>query len=961
MDEVEDLFAGLGSSAEVAASINNGNSSLLRLVEQLGPQLTSQDPSVRAAGVRFMVQVLTNLTQVSKSHDIASMGSDFAVGYMRVMDGEKDPRNLLIAFDVMRQILLYVPVSQSHYEELFDLIFAYFPITYRPPPGDPLNISAEDLKLGLRSCITATSAFALFAITQLMDKMSTTTGTGKRDTMLTIAACIPVYGPDSIASHALDLSTELKTEVFQASDDAHQHDALTCVTAVAKGLSLATATSSSNPLEIFINPIVDDANTNLKEPESKFAKQCGSLLEAVASGSDSACTYVVNRICSQVVDQYRTETVSSRQKPLLDVLVGFIRAHRLVYESIVTSDSDASEAMEVDEISSPLMPLKSAFIEIFTTCALDSHSSLALKLSAVSGMQQLLESPLLIRPHENILVLCLTKVVVAPSSEVELQRCALQVLVTASHRIPQVVIEFSLNDLIRGLSGLPNSGYDRILNAITELGEETDPFQVALDGVFAVLSRSLDEMPTELLPAHLEYTHALTRATVTLIKTRSRFQLKTPSASNTIAQLETSLLIPILNRCILASLRDSPSSADVVLADVTSIELFANIAGCITRAMDVSQQTSLLDRILPCFLEGRLDVLLGHDVSDAKFAPFESTSPASQTNLAIVFSSIISNARPSVNLSVPSLPIFLNDLINRVVASTNIQFVLAISKAVASIVNKWRDVSAKNNFAESISGRVAILQNTSISLPQRLNFLTMHVWITTALLRLSASAGYVLATQLVSLLENVDLGHEVANHFETFVKDDDEGVLTRDSFATVQLLYKQRLFNHCVPLLVSGFHQTSSDQSYKYLIALLHLIQNTPKTVYFAQLPQLMPLLLRALASTDPGLKLTTLGIIETLTIDAPNILVQHISSLIPLLYDLCRPERAGNPPKVRLAGVRCLGLLPGALKYEALHPFKTQVQQEVGKFLDDGKRIVRKEAANTRNKWFLMLGTKTG
>ena len=47
---------------------------------------------------------------------MASLGSDFAVGYIRVMEGEKDPRNLLVAFDVLRQILLHIPLSPAHVE-----------------------------------------------------------------------------------------------------------------------------------------------------------------------------------------------------------------------------------------------------------------------------------------------------------------------------------------------------------------------------------------------------------------------------------------------------------------------------------------------------------------------------------------------------------------------------------------------------------------------------------------------------------------------------------------------------------------------------------------------------------------------------------------------------------------------------------------------------------------------------
>ena len=57
---------------------------------------------------------------------------------------------------------------------LFDSVFCYFPITFRPPPNDPYGISAQDLKSRLRDCIAASGHFAPFAFPQLLDKIDST-------------------------------------------------------------------------------------------------------------------------------------------------------------------------------------------------------------------------------------------------------------------------------------------------------------------------------------------------------------------------------------------------------------------------------------------------------------------------------------------------------------------------------------------------------------------------------------------------------------------------------------------------------------------------------------------------------------------------------------------------------------------------------------------------------------------
>lgn len=108
------------------------------------------------------------------------MGDTFIGSYCKLADGEKDPRNLLIAYSIARVIVVEfeidnlvdvsfddcvaLPVflyrwnseltdglnSVSSIQELFDITFCYFPITYKPPPKDPYGISTEDLRVALR-------------------------------------------------------------------------------------------------------------------------------------------------------------------------------------------------------------------------------------------------------------------------------------------------------------------------------------------------------------------------------------------------------------------------------------------------------------------------------------------------------------------------------------------------------------------------------------------------------------------------------------------------------------------------------------------------------------------------------------------------------------------------------------------------------------------------------------------
>lgn len=84
--------------------------------------------------------------------------------------GEKDPRNLMIVFSILQ-----VPMTEwdvkAYAQDLFDSVFNYFPIAFKPPPDDPYGITAQDLKDRLRDCIAANSDFAPYSFPGLLDKL----------------------------------------------------------------------------------------------------------------------------------------------------------------------------------------------------------------------------------------------------------------------------------------------------------------------------------------------------------------------------------------------------------------------------------------------------------------------------------------------------------------------------------------------------------------------------------------------------------------------------------------------------------------------------------------------------------------------------------------------------------------------------------------------------------------------
>lgn len=147
-------------------------------------------------------------------------GSAFVRGYAKLVSGEKDPRNLLVLFGVARTFMTAWPIQATEAEAMYNVLFCYFPISFRPPPDDPFGITPDDLKLALRACLCASPAFASLAYPLLLEKLSATGGVSKLDVLHTLTACMPVYGAGPTAAHAADLWSYLRIDIVQPTDSA---------------------------------------------------------------------------------------------------------------------------------------------------------------------------------------------------------------------------------------------------------------------------------------------------------------------------------------------------------------------------------------------------------------------------------------------------------------------------------------------------------------------------------------------------------------------------------------------------------------------------------------------------------------------------------------------------------------------------------------------------------------------
>ncbi|KAI4893649.1 hypothetical protein NFI96_018029 [Prochilodus magdalenae] len=153
------------------------------------------------------------------SAELKGLGPDFVFGFVQAVDGERDPRNLLLAFQIARNII-HRGYDLSEYghtgvggvrhqyrrgagarcdgggadrdaasqftEELFEVMSCYFPIDFTPPPNDPHGITQEELILTLRGVLTGTPRFAEFLVPLVIEKLDSDVQNAKVDSLLTL-------------------------------------------------------------------------------------------------------------------------------------------------------------------------------------------------------------------------------------------------------------------------------------------------------------------------------------------------------------------------------------------------------------------------------------------------------------------------------------------------------------------------------------------------------------------------------------------------------------------------------------------------------------------------------------------------------------------------------------------------------------------------------------------------------
>eukprot|EP00062_Callorhinchus_milii_P019817 gi/632974766/ref/XP_007903858.1/ PREDICTED: MMS19 nucleotide excision repair protein homolog [Callorhinchus milii] len=875
--------------------------------------------------------IISNFME-TREKELKGLGADFIFGFIQAMDGEKDPRNLLMAFQISREMVTKKYELGAFVEELFEVTSCYFPIDFTPPPNDPHGISQEELILSLRAILASTPRFAEFLLPLLIEKLDSDVQPAKVDSLQTLTACCNDYRKKEVKDFLPALWSSIRREVFQTASEKIESEGLSALQALSTCLSRSVIDSDAeDSLDSFLNNVLQDCKHHLCEPDMKLVWPSAKLLQAAASGSHRATYKITTSVLPLLLEEFNKHTQSSQRWTILGILESFIK---LTHKWERGEDDD-----------NPLSAFKDQLCLLVFSALTDSSVQLQIvgtSTLAVLGTQQGLLATADVKlavDHLNRLILeegdpqvCAA----AMAASVTMSRIHPSAFIT--RMVPAMTGELSTEPMeVKESRGLLKAPRQRCVQALAAISTHPD----VLRHTVPVLLRHLMDIQKGSLCTEVEDAVSACRS---LQLVAEQCQVAEESSE----YFHQTVVPCLLGLAVRSALQGCGPS---ILCEEPVIAALGTVISTAYSHTHTQPACRTIARVVSLYLDGDASLLPENDLPST-FQPFQPDDAAClQTQLIALLQAAVCSL-PN-NVGVPQRDRLLGQLLEMCCVSGHRFTYTSAAKCIAGIVNKYPAGEQLDSILQDILKRIDSGPQTNAGdcslAAGRTRGFTLLLWLTKALVLRYHPLATALTDKLLMLLADPELGPEAADGFSLLVSDSTD-VLNRASHADIRIMYRQRFFTENVPKLVQGFHSAGKDNKSNYLKALSHVMNSLPKQVLMTELPSLLTLLLEALSCSDQVVQLSTLGCLHPLLQEAPQIVSLHVDTLISKLLSL-----ATSPTmKVRIASLQCMHAMT-RLPTHVILPHKARTIRALTQPLDDKKRLVRKEAALARGEWFLL------
>lgn len=896
--------------------------------------------------VRFKVYSIIDSLMAGHRDALKALGKKFVGNYIALAEGEKDPRNLVVAFAIARVILIEFDISE-HVESLFNITFCYFPITFRPPPNDPYGISSDDLRAALRQCLCATPLFGPLAIPVFLEKLTAGSRATKKDTLQALATCLPVFGSALARATARKLWSALKLEIFQPMDSNTEEEALKTTQILVKTIyqEEEAAHEQSEDIAGLARDACEECIQILREPEKSMAKPATKVICAFMATTPSVSRYTVSLAVPHFVKLFLNPDEALNRAPILYLLSDIVIAAR---------DSMAKNISE----DVPLMPYKDEVLGVFSV-GLKASSS---RLPTLSGLKGLITTKTLLSDEElGFIVHNVDEIIESDTDALEESSDEiLDLLTTIASIAPHHIEEQTLPLLFRTLPDVAFSrdaikeraNCWRTLSALQTLCVQPELFETLVIRLTTKLDLvCFPSKGTQDTEPNAAYAHSI------LTTVSNTLSTKVEKSHLDVGKYIDRLVPHIYNLFIFSAFGSDEQR--LLASDPRLVHVAGKIISLVVQTLPPQRQTTFSVELFKALLDGQVKgISQGHQKipSDRKFDVLNETT---QKNLLPLFTAAVTPLHKEVHLPVLDLGRFLDSILTWTLLQTDndLQRISAL-QMVSSIINKKVD-----DLSSFLSDKLDVYWPQKVGdvtrpVESRRRAIQSWLWMSKALIIRNHPLALSFSERLFQVFGDEAVGWDAAKACGEIPGTDT--ILTKRNNAVIKILHSQKYVNTILPRLMEGAKSSSrSNEQAAYLVALTSLIKSTPKGTYVHEMPLLIPLLLQSLDLPDANIRSNVIGtflaVAEGETPDK-NLVSEHSSTLVTsMLKNSMVSEMATT--RVRVLALQYLGLLPNIVRYDVLHPQKPLVLRELANVLDDPKRTVRKEAVNARTNWFKYNG----
>ncbi|KAH8429886.1 MET18/MMS19 family protein [Aspergillus melleus] len=925
-----------------------------------------QELQSRSQSQRFQIYQLLNELMSNHRAALHEMGDESLVGIVDLMTGEKDPRNLMLVFSILKVVMIEWDVS-NHAELLFDAVYNYFPITFRPPPNDPYGITAQDLKSRLQDCISSTGQFAPHAIPALLDKLDSTSPNVKKDALNALIACVRSYDPDTVSRYSITIWDALKFEILNAQEEFLSDLSLEVLNNITKRLSEGvTQVSDQLPLAQYLRPITKECNDQLREPQQKQAKPAQQILGSISTASAVSFTLAVQTIVAPLLTIYQEAEGIAKQRALLETLIVLFDSAIQVFGEWTSRDPEPAA-------ENPLLEFKDQFSDIFGQALMGViKEEVSFRVSALKGFLRLSTLRNYFQDNEiGLFVQYLDEILLKEESvgRDDLKKEAISALAELSKYKPRLIMDITFPAFV---ATLPDSNESTDSDYLTTL-ENLAQISVEKD-IFETLVRRLLSKLTVLLQKEQPGSAAYPRAILLTI-----FYVMSQRKMDQDPNLGVYYDKIVISLCRSVAESASGKAKNSILTDVTVLDILGRLCNLIVRSLPRDKQDEVAENVYTLF----------STAESFSPVPFAQSADANQQRTMIISTYLLAGLPADCDklpCSSPNMSALLSDIAARCTTECEPATHIALLRHLALLANKFlpkSDLGIATDLFDFLlpPGTVATEKHS----PEKL---ATTLWLSKALvLRLAPKTTQIL-TSLLALLSSPDeaTSTTAARGFAILLRDDD--VLSPANGANIRLLSKQRVFTTLVPLISTRIREVnvntnaSSDPSSTsashikpaHLTALSGILSTISPSLVMPELPTLLPLLLQTLdlqTADSQAVRSATLDTLAVIIRENGVTVIEncgHVQSLVTRLLKTTQyiPPGSGSPvngTRLRADALKCLFLLAQtpsvdapaiakAGKLSPLLPVKSQVLRSLKMVLDDPKRDVRKAAVDARGAW---------